>query len=46
LTLIVVAALVIRTGKEEKKLMDRFGNVYMIYSKNTGRFFPLLKLKK
>ncbi len=46
LTLIVVAALVIRTGKEEKKLIDRFGNDYIIYSKNTGRFFPLLKLKK
>jgi protein-S-isoprenylcysteine O-methyltransferase Ste14 len=46
LTLIVVAALVIRTGKEEKKLMERFGNIYVIYSKNTGRFFPLLKLKK
>jgi protein-S-isoprenylcysteine O-methyltransferase Ste14 len=32
--------LVIRTGKEERMLTDRFGQGYRDYITRTGRFFP------
>ena len=32
--------LVIRTGKEEQKLAERFGDEYRQYTQRTGRFFP------
>jgi protein-S-isoprenylcysteine O-methyltransferase Ste14 len=34
------AILVHRTGIEEEKLKDRFGEQYKRYTKRTGRFFP------
>lgn len=37
---IVLGMLVIRTPKEEQKLLERFGNQYVEYAKSTGRFFP------
>lgn len=35
--------LVIRTRKEEVKLVERFGDEYRAYMKRTGRFFPRLR---
>jgi protein-S-isoprenylcysteine O-methyltransferase Ste14 len=34
--------LVIRTRKEEEKLVERFGDAYRQYMRRTGRFFPRL----
>jgi len=34
--------LAIRTGKEEERLIDRFGDEYRRYMLRTGRFFPRL----
>lgn len=34
--------IVIRTGTEEQKLIERFGNDYIDYSQRTGKFFPHL----
>jgi protein-S-isoprenylcysteine O-methyltransferase Ste14 len=34
------AILIHRTGIEEKKLQDRFGEQYQLYSERTGRFLP------
>jgi protein-S-isoprenylcysteine O-methyltransferase Ste14 len=36
------AILIHRTGIEEKKLEDRFGEQYQLYTERTGRFFPRL----
>jgi protein-S-isoprenylcysteine O-methyltransferase Ste14 len=32
--------IVIRTRKEEEKLIERFGDDYRAYMKRTGRFLP------
>ncbi|MGI9457503.1 MAG: methyltransferase family protein, partial [Aeoliella sp.] len=43
LALIGVAAMlaiVVRTPIEEKKLIDRFGDQYLKYARQTGRFLP------
>ena len=37
---VVFVLLVIRTRKEEDKLIERFGDDYREYMKRTGRFFP------
>ena len=41
--LLVVALLVARTGKEEQKLIEKFGDRYRAYMATTGRFVPKLK---
>jgi len=41
--LLVYLLLVIRTRKEEAKLVERFGDEYREYMKRTGRFFPALR---
>jgi protein-S-isoprenylcysteine O-methyltransferase Ste14 len=40
---VVFVLLVIRTRKEEDRLIDRFGDEYRAYMRRTGRFFPRLK---
>jgi protein-S-isoprenylcysteine O-methyltransferase Ste14 len=42
----VLVLLVIRTDKEEAKLVERFGEAYQEYMRGTGRFFPRLKAGK
>jgi protein-S-isoprenylcysteine O-methyltransferase Ste14 len=37
---VVFVLLVVRTRKEEEKLIERFGDDYREYMKRTGRFFP------
>jgi protein-S-isoprenylcysteine O-methyltransferase Ste14 len=37
---VVIALLVYRTGTEEAKLIERFGDEYMAYRERTGAFFP------
>jgi protein-S-isoprenylcysteine O-methyltransferase Ste14 len=39
---VVFVLLVVRTSKEEEKLIERFGDDYREYMKRTGRFFPRL----
>jgi protein-S-isoprenylcysteine O-methyltransferase Ste14 len=39
---VVLLLLVIRTNKEEEKLIERFGNEYRRYMEQTGRFWPRL----
>jgi len=34
--------LLLRTGKEEEKLVEAFGDEYRDYMKRTGRFLPRL----
>jgi protein-S-isoprenylcysteine O-methyltransferase Ste14 len=38
--LLVMALLVVRTPKEEQKLIEKFGDDYRIYMARTGRFLP------
>jgi protein-S-isoprenylcysteine O-methyltransferase Ste14 len=38
--IIVFVVLVIRTRKEEQKLIEKFGDEYREYMKHTGRFLP------
>jgi protein-S-isoprenylcysteine O-methyltransferase Ste14 len=40
--LIVLILLAVRTPKEERKLVERFGDEYRRYIRTTGRFFPKL----
>lgn len=40
---LTVALLAIRTGTEEEKLLERFGDAYVRYGVRTGRFIPRLK---
>lgn len=42
-SLVVFALLAIRTPKEERMLIERFGQSYRDYMAATGRFFPRLK---
>jgi protein-S-isoprenylcysteine O-methyltransferase Ste14 len=37
---VVLALLVLRTNKEEEKLIERFGDDYRRYMATTGRFWP------
>ena len=37
---VVFLLLVLRTGKEEEKLIERFGEQYRRYVERTGRFWP------
>jgi protein-S-isoprenylcysteine O-methyltransferase Ste14 len=39
---VVFVLLVVRTRKEEDRLIERFGDDYLEYMKRTGRFFPRL----
>jgi protein-S-isoprenylcysteine O-methyltransferase Ste14 len=39
-TLLAFAVLVVRTGKEEARLLERFGSEYRAYTQRTGRFLP------
>jgi protein-S-isoprenylcysteine O-methyltransferase Ste14 len=41
--LVVLALLVVRTGKEEQKLIERFGDDYRAYMARTGQFWPNLR---
>ena len=43
LGLSVFTLLAIRTPTEEKKLIERFGDEYRTYMRQTGRFFPRLR---
>ncbi len=38
--LVCLALLVLRTPKEEQKLIERFGDDYRRYMETTGRFLP------
>jgi protein-S-isoprenylcysteine O-methyltransferase Ste14 len=38
--LLAMALLVLRTGKEEQMLIERFGEDYRRYAAKTGRFMP------
>ena len=40
---VVFVLLVVRTRKEEDRLIERFGDEYRAYMSRTGRFFPRLK---
>ena len=42
----VLLLLVIRTDREEERLLARFGNPYREYKSRTGRFVPRLRPKK
>jgi protein-S-isoprenylcysteine O-methyltransferase Ste14 len=39
---VVIALLVHRTGTEEAKLIERFGDEYRAYREQTGAYFPRL----
>lgn len=38
--LVILTLLAIRTPKEERKLLERFGDEYRQYQSRTGRFYP------
>src|SRR5437868_371209 len=40
---VVFLLLVIRTGKEDQKLVEQFGDGYRQYMATTGRFWPRLR---
>ncbi|NOT25156.1 MAG: isoprenylcysteine carboxylmethyltransferase family protein [Acidobacteria bacterium] len=40
---VVVALLVVRTRREEQKLIERFGDSYRGYMERTGRFLPRIR---
>jgi protein-S-isoprenylcysteine O-methyltransferase Ste14 len=44
--LLLMFLLVLRTPKEEQKLIDRFGDQYRVYAATTGRFFPKTRPKR
>ncbi len=43
LILMVVISLLLRVPKEEKMMIEKFGDEYRAYMKKTGRFFPKLQ---
>ena len=40
--IVTFALLLLRTGREEQRLIDRFGDAYRQYMSRTGRFLPKL----
>ena len=38
--ILTLALIVLRTGREEQRLLERFGDSYRTYVRNTGRFLP------
>jgi len=44
----IVTGIVIafRTPREEKALIEKFGDEYVAYTQRTGRFFPLIRIKQ
>lgn len=42
----VFALQVIRTGREEQQLLARFGERYLAYTQQTGRFLPRMRLNR
>ncbi len=42
LSVVVIAGLLSRVPKEERMMVEKFGDEYKIYMKKTGRFFPKL----
>ena len=38
--ILTFALIVLRTGREEQRLVERFGDSYRTYMRNTGRFLP------
>jgi protein-S-isoprenylcysteine O-methyltransferase Ste14 len=38
--LLALALLILRTNREEERLVSRFGDLYLRYAERTGRFFP------
>jgi protein-S-isoprenylcysteine O-methyltransferase Ste14 len=41
--LLTVALIVLRTGREEERLVARFGDSYRAYMEHTGRFLPKIQ---
>ena len=41
-----LALLVVRTRREEERLLARFGDAYRDYAKSTGRFLPRLRTRR
>jgi protein-S-isoprenylcysteine O-methyltransferase Ste14 len=37
---LLLSLIIVRTPKEEEKLLARFGDIYQAYRERTGRFFP------
>jgi protein-S-isoprenylcysteine O-methyltransferase Ste14 len=44
--LVVLAMLIVRTSKEEQKLIERFGDPYRDYMASTGRFWPSVRKRQ
>ncbi len=44
-SIVVLVMLAIRTPKEEQKLVERFGQQYLVYMARTNRFFPRIPMK-
>src|SRR5262245_54133853 len=44
--LLALSLLVLRTRKEEEKLIERFGEEYRNYMQRTGRFIPKLQMRR
>lgn len=44
--LLVMILLVVRTPREEQKLIEKFGDSYRVYRATTGRFWPHLRRRK
>ena len=38
--ILTLTLIVLRTGREEQRLVERFGDSYRTYMRNTGRFLP------
>jgi protein-S-isoprenylcysteine O-methyltransferase Ste14 len=43
--LFLILLLILRTPREEQRLIDRFGDQYRMYMQTTGRFFPRVQTK-
>jgi protein-S-isoprenylcysteine O-methyltransferase Ste14 len=46
LNILLIAVFYRRITKEEKMMIERFGNEYRMYMKHTGRFWPIIKRSK
>ena len=40
---IIMTHMTIRVSREERMLMDRFGEAYVSYARSTGRFCPRIR---